>query len=58
MDKFGWDIVHWECETIWVEGLDPVLMRLKEIFRVIPEMRVFLEEMELGDTIQLVARRR
>src|ERR1700687_411846 len=58
MDKFGWDIVHWECGTIWAEGLDPVLMRLKEIFGAIPELRVFLEEMELGDTIQLVARKR
>ena len=57
MDKFGWDIVHWECGTVWAEGLDPVLMRLKEMFGVIPELRVFLQEMELGDTIQLVARR-
>ena len=41
-----------------VEGVYPVLMRLKEAFGVIPELRVFLEEMELGDTIQLVARKR
>ena len=58
VDKFGWDIIHWECGTIWAEGVDPVLMRLKEAFGVIPELRVFLEEMELGDTIQLVARKR
>jgi 2-polyprenyl-3-methyl-5-hydroxy-6-metoxy-1,4-benzoquinol methylase len=58
MDEFGWDIIHWECGTVWAEGLDPVLMRLKEIFEVVPELRVFLEEMELGDTIQLVARKR
>ena len=58
LDNFGWDIIHWECGTVWAEGLDPVLMRLKEIFGVIPELRVFLEEMELGDTIQLVARKR
>ncbi|HEY8225371.1 MAG TPA: class I SAM-dependent methyltransferase [Pyrinomonadaceae bacterium] len=58
MDKFGWDIIHWECGTVWAEGLDPVLMRLKEIFGAITELRVFLEEMELGDSIQLVARKR
>jgi 2-polyprenyl-3-methyl-5-hydroxy-6-metoxy-1,4-benzoquinol methylase len=58
MDEFGWEIVHWECKNIWAEGLDPVLMRLKEIFVRVPELRVFLEEMELGDAIQLVARKR
>jgi 2-polyprenyl-3-methyl-5-hydroxy-6-metoxy-1,4-benzoquinol methylase len=58
MDEFGWEIIHWECGNIWAEGLDPVLMRLKEIFGLIPELRVFLEEMELGDAIQLVARKR
>jgi 2-polyprenyl-3-methyl-5-hydroxy-6-metoxy-1,4-benzoquinol methylase len=58
MGRFGWDIIHWECGTVWAEGLDPVLMRLREVFGVIPELRVFLEEMELGDTIQLVARKR
>jgi hypothetical protein len=58
MDKFGWDVIHWESGTVWAEGLDPVLMRLKEMFGVIPELRVFLEEMELGDAIQLVARKR
>jgi 2-polyprenyl-3-methyl-5-hydroxy-6-metoxy-1,4-benzoquinol methylase len=58
MDKFGWDVIHWECGTVWTEGLDPILMRLKEMFGLIPELRVFLEEMELGDTIQLVARKR
>jgi 2-polyprenyl-3-methyl-5-hydroxy-6-metoxy-1,4-benzoquinol methylase len=58
MDECGWEIVHWECGNIWAEGLDPVLMRLKEIFGLIPELRVFLEEMELGDAIQLVARKR
>jgi 2-polyprenyl-3-methyl-5-hydroxy-6-metoxy-1,4-benzoquinol methylase len=58
MDEFGWEIIHWECGNIWAEGIDPVLMRLKEIFGLIPELRVFLEEMELGDAIQLVARKR
>jgi 2-polyprenyl-3-methyl-5-hydroxy-6-metoxy-1,4-benzoquinol methylase len=58
LDKFGWDIIHWECVRIWAEGVDPVLMRLKEVFEVVPEMRVFLEEMELGDVIQVVARKR
>ncbi len=58
MDEFGWEIIHWECGNIWAEGCDPVLMRLKEIFGLIPELRVFLEEMELGDAIQLVARKR
>jgi 2-polyprenyl-3-methyl-5-hydroxy-6-metoxy-1,4-benzoquinol methylase len=58
MDKFGWDVIHWECGGIWAEGVDPILMRLKEAFSVISELRVFLEEMELGDTIQLVAQKR
>ena len=58
MDESGWEIVHWECGNIWAEGLDPVLMRLKEVFGLVPELRVFLEEMELGDAIQLVARKR
>ena len=58
MEKFGWDVIHWECGKIWTEGIDPVLIRLKEVFSLIPELRVFLEEMELGDTIHLVARQR
>jgi len=58
LDRLGWDIIHWECGRIWAEGVDPVLMRLKEVFEVVPEMKVFLEEMELGDAIQVVARKR
>jgi 2-polyprenyl-3-methyl-5-hydroxy-6-metoxy-1,4-benzoquinol methylase len=58
LDKFGWDLVHWECGKIWAEGVDPVLIRLKEIYEIVPEMKIFLEEMEFGDTIQLVARKR
>lgn len=53
----AWEIVSWQCSGCWVVGVDPVLLRLGEAFHKIPELRVFLEERDLGDMIAVVARK-
>lgn len=58
LDKLGWEIVEWECRNIWIEGIDPVMIRLKEVFHKSPELQVLLDEADLGDAIRLVARKR
>jgi len=58
LDKFGWEILEWKFDGIWAEGFDPVLITLKEVFETMPELRTFLEEMELCDTIRVIARKK
>lgn len=58
LERLGWEIIDWETHGIWAEGFDPVLMTLKEMFETMPEMRVLLNEMDLCDTIRVVARKR
>jgi 2-polyprenyl-3-methyl-5-hydroxy-6-metoxy-1,4-benzoquinol methylase len=55
LDDLGWKIKAWECNHIWVGGVDPVLMRLRDAFRRIPELGVFLAERNLGDVVTVVA---
>jgi 2-polyprenyl-3-methyl-5-hydroxy-6-metoxy-1,4-benzoquinol methylase len=58
LHRLGWEIVEWECSNIWVEGVDPVVLRLREVFHESPELRLMLEESDLGDAIRAVARKR
>jgi 2-polyprenyl-3-methyl-5-hydroxy-6-metoxy-1,4-benzoquinol methylase len=58
LDRTGWKIIDFECSEIWTRGVDPVLLRLQEVFRCVPELRVLLAEAELGDFITLVASKR
>jgi len=55
LDELGWKIKVWECNHIWVGGVDPILMRLRDAFRRIPELGVFLAERNLGDVVTVVA---
>ncbi len=57
LEELGWDIEDWQCRNIWVEGLDPVPLRLQEVFHSSPELRVLLDEADLGDAIRVVARK-
>jgi 2-polyprenyl-3-methyl-5-hydroxy-6-metoxy-1,4-benzoquinol methylase len=58
LGRLGWEIIDWECDGVWAEGFDPVLITLKEVFETTPELRVFLKEMELCDAIRVVARKK
>jgi len=58
VERLDWEIVEWECRNIWIEGVDPVVLRLKEVFGNSSELRVLLDELELGDAVRLVARKR
>jgi SAM-dependent methyltransferase len=55
--NLGWTIVDWRCDSIWVEGADPVILRLREAFSTIPELSVLLSERNLGDLVRVVAQR-
>jgi len=57
LDKTGWKIIDFECSEIWTRGVDPVFLRLQEVFRCVPELSILLAEAELGDFITLVARK-
>jgi 2-polyprenyl-3-methyl-5-hydroxy-6-metoxy-1,4-benzoquinol methylase len=58
LDRLGWETVQWNCNSIWVEGVDPVVLRLKQLINRIPEMQMLLLERDLGDYVSLVARKR
>jgi 2-polyprenyl-3-methyl-5-hydroxy-6-metoxy-1,4-benzoquinol methylase len=58
LKTLGWDIVKWECSDVWVRGVDPVLLRLRDAFGVLPELATLLFERDLGDSIFLVARKK
>ena len=58
LESLGWEIIDWECDGVWAEGFDPVLITLKEVFETTPELRIFLKEMELCDAIRVVARKK
>lgn len=58
LHQLGWQLVEWECNNIWVEGTDPVVMQLKNVFNRSYELQVFLQEYNLGDAIRVVARKR
>lgn len=58
LDKTRWEIIDFSCSEIWTRGIDPVLLRLQEVFRCVPELAVLLTEAELGDFITVVACKR
>src|SRR5579872_2418787 len=47
----GWDILDWDCSSIWAQGVDPVLPRLQVVFGVGPELATLLSERDLGEFI-------
>jgi 2-polyprenyl-3-methyl-5-hydroxy-6-metoxy-1,4-benzoquinol methylase len=58
LEKCNWEIIKWECLNTWIWGVDPVFIRLYEVFRRVPELSLLLSERELGDAILVVARKR
>lgn len=58
LETLGWDVVSWQCNQVWVFGVDPVILGLRDAFAQIPELDTFLRDRELGDAIDVVARRR
>lgn len=58
LEELGWELVEWHCGNLWIEGVDPALLRLREVFKRVPELATWLYERELGDVIQLAARKR
>ncbi|MCM3902717.1 MAG: class I SAM-dependent methyltransferase [Pyrinomonadaceae bacterium] len=58
LNNMGWEIVDWQCGQVWVFGVDPVFIGLRNAFDTIPELATFLSERELGDNLIVVARRR
>jgi 2-polyprenyl-3-methyl-5-hydroxy-6-metoxy-1,4-benzoquinol methylase len=57
LEKLNWQVIDAECTEIWAGGVDPVLERLQEVFRKIPELSTFLSERSFGDMIKFVARK-
>ena len=55
--QLGWNIVTWDCSHIWADRVDPVMNRLRDAFLRIPELRIFLNERNLGDMVTVVARK-
>ena len=58
LTDLGWQVIEWDCSGVWLEGDDPVVMRLRDSFQRIPEMATLLSERSLGDTLSVVARKR
>jgi hypothetical protein len=46
------------CYDVWTFGADPVVRRLATLNQTCPEIETLLHERELGDFIEIVARRR
>lgn len=57
LDESGWKILEWKCFNIWVFGNDPVNAKLRDTFARIPELELLLSERELGDGLQVIARK-
>lgn len=57
LGELGWRVERWECRDIWVEGADPAALRLREVFRSVPELSTLLAERDLGDAIFVAARK-
>jgi SAM-dependent methyltransferase len=57
LKDLGWEILDYDCSGIWVFGNDPTVLRLQEAFLKIPELSVLLSERDLGDGIEVVARK-
>jgi SAM-dependent methyltransferase len=55
LNKTGWKVIDFACGDIWITGVDPVLLRLQQVFTSVPELSVLLKEAELGDLITIVA---
>ncbi len=55
LGELGWKQDFWECNSVWIEGVDPVLHRLREAFGRLPELKTLLSERNLGDLILVVA---
>jgi 2-polyprenyl-3-methyl-5-hydroxy-6-metoxy-1,4-benzoquinol methylase len=53
--RLGWKITNFECGGVWIAGSDPVMLRLRDVFTWMPELKSLLEEADLGDFITLVA---
>ena len=58
LKDLGWELLDWKCFGIWIFGNDPIVLQLRKVFNNIPELAVLLFERDLGDNIQLVARKR
>jgi hypothetical protein len=58
LNDLGWEVVDWRCDQIWVFGVDPVSLGLRDAFDYIPELKTFLSERELGDTLIVVAKKK
>jgi SAM-dependent methyltransferase len=58
LGELGWDIESWRCAGIWTNDIDPVLRRMRDVFQNLPELTTFLQERDLGDLVQVVARKR
>jgi 2-polyprenyl-3-methyl-5-hydroxy-6-metoxy-1,4-benzoquinol methylase len=57
LNKTGWQVLDFACGEIWTTGVDPVLLRLQQVFTSVPELSVLLKEAELGDLITIAARK-
>jgi 2-polyprenyl-3-methyl-5-hydroxy-6-metoxy-1,4-benzoquinol methylase len=55
LKQLGWTILKLDCNGIWVFGMDPVVLALREAFKAIPELATLLTERELGDDLLVVA---
>jgi hypothetical protein len=55
LGRLGWKITNFECGGVWIAGSDPVMLRLQDVFTWMPELKILLEEADLGDFITLVA---
>ena len=55
--ELTWETKSWQCRNIWVEGLDPVVLQLRQVFLSSPQLQVLLEEADLGDAIRVVGRK-
>jgi 2-polyprenyl-3-methyl-5-hydroxy-6-metoxy-1,4-benzoquinol methylase len=58
LKDLDWEIIDLKCYDVWVAGADPVISRLSDAFRRIPELSILLSERDLGDVIFAVARKR
>ncbi len=58
LGELGWRILKFECSGIWILGVDPVLLGLREAFQNIPELGTMLMERQLGDDLVIVAQKR
>jgi hypothetical protein len=58
LEELGWELTLFSCYDVWTFGADPVVRRLATLNQTCPEIETLLHERELGDFIEIVARRR